>query len=479
VDLNGVEVVFAGYGITAPEHEYDDYEGIDVEGKAVLVFRHEPREEDMDSGWKGAGNTNHSYFQTKLSNAKEHGAVALLFVNGPLHHDPEKDPLSSLSTSVGRNETVPMVHIRKSVADQLLSRSGLDLLELQEKIDKHVKPSSRRLSGTRIDLKAEIGDVAKARNVMALLEGSDPRLKDEVVVIGAHYDHLGLGAYGSRARDRRGEVHNGADDNASGSLGVIELAEAIVQGGLRPKRSVLFQLYDAEEKGLIGSRHYVDNPVIPLEKTSAMINMDMIARVSNNRCGINGTGSGEEWEDILKIAEAGSPVTFDHSAGGSGGSDHASFMRKNIPVVFFFSGMHPEYHTPDDDVELCNMEGAVEVLKVALKTTMLVTNREDRLTFKQPPASARGRGRPKFGITTKQLEGDEAGVQITGVTSGSGAEKAGLHTGDVLLYVNGKPVETFMDLYMIVKDLEPGETVKIGFRRGDEESEVEVVYGSL
>jgi hypothetical protein len=372
-----------------------------------------------------------------------------------------------------------MVHIRNSVADLLLKRSGLNLLDVQNKIDQQVKPASRRLSGTRLDLRAELGEVAKARNVMAFLEGSDPRLKDELVVIGAHYDHLGLGAYGSRARNRQGEVHNGADDNASGSVGVIELAEAIVQGGIRPKRSLLFQLYDAEEKGLIGSRHYVENPVIPLEKTVAMINMDMIARVDENKCGIMGTGSAEEWEGILEAAESGSPITFNHSAGGSGGSDHASFMRKNIPVLFFFSGMHPAYHTPDDDVELCNMEGAVEVMKVALKTTLLVTNRDEQLTFKQPPPSSRRRQRPKFGIKTIQLKGDKIGIQITEIISGSGAEKAGLHAGDVLLSVDGKPIKRFQDLYMIIRALEPGDTVKVRYRRGEQENEVDVVYGSL
>jgi len=275
-------------------------------------------------------------------------------------------------------------------------------------------------------------------------------------------------------------VHNGADDNGSGSVGVIELAEAIVESGLLPKRSILFQLYDAEEKGLVGSRYYVDNPYIPLDKTVAMINLDMIARVTENKCSIMGTGTAEEWETILKTAEQGSQIKWRHSEGGSGGSDQASFFRKNIPVLFFFSGIHKQYHSPDDDIELCNLSGAVDVMSVALKTLLTVTNRPDRLTFKKPVYASRGRSRgARLGVVTEEVvEGNEkTGLKILRLTSGGGAEKAGLNVDDILLIVDEKPVFNLMNLITVLRKHKPGDVVSIDFLRGDQKKQVNVTLG--
>lgn len=474
VDLKQTEVVFAGYGITAPEYEYDDYKGLDVKGKAVLIFRYEPQEKDEDSAWNGKRNTQFSFFRAKLEEAEKRGAKALFFVNGPLHHDPEKDPLSRLSTVVSRNSKIPMVHVRKAFADRLVEPTGMTLEALQKRIDETGKPYSRELHGIRLDFKAEVGDLARARNVLGLLEGSDPRLKEEVVVVGAHYDHLGLGAYGSRTPDRLGEIHNGADDNASGSVGVVEMAEALVEAGYRPRRSILFMLFDAEEKGLLGSRHYVENTVVPIEKTVAMINLDMIARAKEGNCSIMGTGSAEEWEEILKAAEEGSTMTFNHSGGGFGGSDQASFLRKEIPVLFFFTGIHSEYHTPDDDSELCDDSTAVEILKVAFKTLVAVADRDKGLTFKKQDRTRRPRAR--MGIFTEAPEEGE-GLRINRLMEGGAAEKAGLQVGDMLLRIDDTVIEGRQALISVLRKAKPGDAIKVTYRRGDEEYGIEVVLG--
>lgn len=475
-DLEQVGVVFAGYGITAPEYGYDDYEGVDVEGKAVLMFRYEPQEKVDDSDWKGASNTGHAFFRTKLENARKHGAVAVLFVNGPLHHDPATDPLSGLETVAASGSKVPMVHIRRTVVDALLESMDATLDELQREIDRVARPASRELPGVHVDLSVKVAELVKARNVMGLLEGSDPVLKDEIVVVGGHYDHVGRGDYGSRSPQRRGEVHNGADDNASGSVGVLEIAEALVQGGIRPRRSILFQLYDAEEKGLLGSRHYVEHPAVPLEKTVAMVNLDMIGRVKDGRLSIMGTGTAEEWDGILAAAEQGSPLEFRHRADGRGGSDQASFLRKEIPVLFFNSGMHPDYHTPDDDAERCNAEGAVEILKVVLKIVVLVADREERLTFREVPSERRQR-RALLGIQVGGEPEGGGGVVIAGTSEGGGAAQAGLRTGDVILSIDGKSMRTAADLIETILEHEPGDVVKVRYRRGDKEREVEVTLG--
>ncbi len=476
VDLKDTEVVFAGYGITAPEFEYDDYEGIDAQDKIVLILRHEPQEKDTTSAWKGASGTRHSYFTTKIENAGKHGAKAVLFVNGPIHHDPDRDPLGDLSTRASSNSKIPMIHVRGGLAKEILGHAGTSLADLQKKIDTTGKPASLEISGPRIDLHAEVGYLAKARNVIGLLEGSDPVLKNEVLVIGAHYDHLGLGAYGSRTPKRKGEVHNGADDNGSGSIGVIELAEAFVQADVRPRRSILFQLYDAEEKGLLGSRHYVSNPFFPLEKTVAMINLDMIAHVTDKKCSIMGTGTAKEWEAILKEAEFESPVTWRHSEGGFGGSDQSSFLSKKIPVLFFFSGIHKAYHTPDDDLENCNVTGAVDVLNVAFKTALIVANSNARPTFQE---TGRRRGpRATFGVMVESAEEGKPGLRISRIIPGGGAEKAGLLKGDILLAIDDEPIEGRSGFRNVLRRHKPGDVVKIRYQHGDQEQMVEVSLGS-
>ncbi len=478
-ELEGVEVVFAGYGITAPEYGYDDYAGIDAKGKAVLILRYEPQEKMADSPWNGAKNTKYSYFQSKLDNAREHGALAVLFVNGPLHRDPDRDPLSGLSSRFGRKGTIPLVHVRRSVADHLLGRKALSLEEVQERIDREAQPASTSLGGATIDLVGSVGIVARARNVAGLLEGADLRLKDEVVVIGAHYDHLGFGAYGMRDPKRKGEVHNGADDNGSGSVGVIELAEAFAESGIRPRRSILFVLFDAEEKGLRGSRHYTQNPLVPLEKTVGMINLDMIAHVTEEKCSIMSTGSAKEWAGILQTAERGSPLKWNHrEGGGGGGSDHAPFLSKKIPVLFFFTGIHKAYHTPDDDLERCNINGAVEVLRVVFKTLLILADCDDRLTFVETTKkSRRGQARVTLGVWGEARGDGKEGFVISRVAAGSGAEKAGLCKGDVILAIGQTAITGLGNLGATIRKHKRGDVVSVRFLRDDEESEVQVVLG--
>jgi hypothetical protein len=401
--------------------------------------------------------------------------LAVLLVNGPVHHDPVSDPLNDLSTVVGSNETVPMVHVRQTVVDALLEPSGLSLRDLQEAIDAGGKPASRVLQDVLIDLRAQVAEVSKARNVIALLRGSDPVLRDEFVVVGAHYDHVGRGHYGARDPDRIGEIHNGADDNASGTLGVIEIAEAIVEAGLRPRRSILFQLYDAEEKGLVGSRYYVAHPTVPSDQVVGMINLDMIGRAKDGRCSVMGVGTAAELEVILDAAEEGLSLKLNRNEGSGGGSDHVSFVRAGIPALFFFTGMHREYHTPDDDAERCNPEGAVEILKVVTRVLWDIANRDERLTFQKPPARERVR-RAVLGVQTDPSD-EGVGVKIRSAVEGGGAEKAGLRKGDVLLAVDGVEVDDLAALRRTLGERKPGDTIKVRYRRGEKVDTVDVILG--
>jgi hypothetical protein len=216
----------------------------------------------------------------------------------------------------------------------------------------------------------------------------------------------------------------------------------------------------------------VENPAFPLEKTVAMINLDMIGRLRGNACSVSGTDSAKEWAEILEEAERDSPVMFRRFGRASGGSDHSSFLRKNIPVLFYMTGMHPEYHTPNDDAELCNPDGAVEILKVALKAALLVANRDERLTFQRIT-----RTRARLGIITQPDGGGAGGLAIGGLSRGGGAGKAGLRAGDVILSVDGKPIKALPDLRAILQKHKPGDKVEVRYRRGDEEGRVTVTLG--
>ncbi|MGQ9591120.1 MAG: M28 family peptidase [Planctomycetota bacterium] len=467
--VRGAELVFAGYGIAAPEDGYDDYAGVDVSGKAVLILRYGPKDADGSPRWQGAAGAKRTRLRTKLEHAQKRGAAVVLLAGGTPAGS-ELDPLGDPSLVVSSGAKVPMVYVRSSVADALLEPAGRTLLELEDAIDKSGGPASFVVPGVRLDLEAKVGETVKARNVLGLLEGSDERLKEEIVVVGAHYDHIGRGAYGSLAADRIGEVHNGADDNASGSVGVIELAEALAESGLRPRRSILFELYDAEEKGFLGSRHFVEHPTVPLANIVAMINLDMIGCVADRGCGIFGTDTAKEWPEIVDRAIEGSPIPIRRVGHPSGGSDHVIFLGKGVPVLFFHSGMHKPYHTPDDDVERCHPESTVEILKAALKVLVEVANRDERLSFQKPEALAK-MGRAFLGVRVEAAPEAE-GVRVREVVPGSAAEDAGLERGDILLSVDDDRLKSEDDLVRAVRRRKPGDAVRLRYVRGDEGFEV-------
>ncbi len=473
VALDGLQVMFAGYGITAPEYDYDDYAGLDVKGKAVLILRHEPQEKKSDSVWNGASPTDHAQFARKHKNARDHGAAALLCVDGPLHHDPANDPMYTLLTHAG-DAAVPVLQVRAAVVAALLEGTGPDLAALQKTIDETGKPASRALGCITVTIKAKTGGISPARNVVALMEGADPALKNEAIVIGAHYDHVGYGEFGSMAR--RLEVHNGADDNASGSVGVLHVADAFVRAGFHPRRSIVFALFDAEEKGLLGSRHYTEHPPLPSVKTVAMINMDMIAFTRRQECLAIGADTSDAWKPILARAGRDTTLKLAPAPGKQdGGSDHAPFIAHKIPALFFFTGMNPGYHNPSDDAEACDPKIAVEVLKAVCTTAFLAAEKAGAFEFKEPGPSGGRRPRATLGVATEEQGGDT--LRVSAVVPGSGAEKAALAVGDILRAVDGKPVKSLADLRAVLRERKQGDTVKVRYRRGAEEREADVVLG--
>jgi len=352
-------LVFAGYGATADEFHYDDYAGLDVKDKIVVVLRYEPAGFAEKSGNHGL--TQHSQLVTKAINARNHGAKGVIVLNGKLG-DGEEDLLTRFGSVSGpENIGIIFAQVKNAVADSWFQAAGKSLKDVQEQINSSSKPSSFAFPETlRLSLNIDIETTrATVNNVLAWLPGQT----DEYVIVGAHYDHLGRGNFDSLAPSQIGQIHPGADDNASGTAGVLELARLLAPQRGQLKRSILFMDFAGEELGLLGSAAWVKDPTRPLDKAVAMINMDMIGRIKDDKVYIGGVGTGSTLKNVLEQAQKDAPFKIEYSAGGYSSSDHTSFVSKKIPVLFFFSGLHSDYHKPSDTADRIDSEGIVRVVK--------------------------------------------------------------------------------------------------------------------
>ena len=318
------------------------------------------------------------------------------------------------------------------------------------------------------------------QNVAAVIRGSDPALRDEYVILGAHFDHLGRSAFGALDPDAVNAIHNGADDNASGTAAVIELARLLRRDP--PKRSVMFVTFSGEELGLLGSQYFVDHPPVPLEKVRAMLNFDMVGRMQEDRLIVYGVATAQELNDIVARANAAAPLRVTATGDGFGASDHSSFYAKNLPVLHFFTNVHEDYHKATDDVDKINALGIARVVALAERVTRAIADRPQPLTFVRavaaaPSMSTRENTSAYLGSIPDMGATEVKGVRLTGVRADSPADKAGLKTGDVIVEFAGKPVN---DLYAYTDALyaqSPGDTVDVVVLRGAERMTVKVTLG--
>lgn len=395
VDLTA-EVVFAGFGITAPELGYDDYKGVDVSGKMVLIFDHEPQETNPQSIFNGTGNTRYATVRVKALNAQAHGAVGVLIVAEPNRkHPSNQERVARIGGSATRAIPIPsqaladdVLHtpvaiVSDAVGRELLANAGASPAELQASIDQSLKTQSRPLPDTRVTLHYRNSSVRSGTtyNVAGLLEGSSPSLKGETVIISAHHDHDGISG---------NEIWHGADDNGSGTVGVVELAHAFAKNGSRPGRSILFVVFAAEERGLLGAFYMAAHPLRPIETTRAMINFDMIGRnetesdqtkglidipadTSNRLNLIGGTYS----PDYRRTVEQENMYVglvlddrFDHESALNifFRSDQFPFVLRDVPAFWWFTGFHPDYHHTTDTAEKINYSKMAKILRLAYLT---------------------------------------------------------------------------------------------------------------
>lgn len=458
------EMAFVGYGISAPDMNYDDYAGIDVTGKIVIIIMNYP-------GTKGGENkfVPYSSLRYKATNAKNKGAAGIIFVKEQGDSMNVFLPLNAgLDAS---NSGIVAIQMNRLSLGKFFPK-GKNLKGSEESINKTHKPESfiipDKIANISVNLEEEFTETS---NVMALFEGTDSKLKAEYIIVGAHYDHLGWGASNSRYMGSKPQIHNGADDNASGTAAVIEIAENIVKNPT--KRSVLFMAFSAEEMGLLGSKYYTENFLLPLDKSSAMINLDMVGRLRDNEITVFGSASSPDFEAIFNNVDNPDSLQLKLVASGIGPSDHTSFYQNGVPAIHIFTGIHDDYHMPTDDWDRINYEGT---LKVVNYTSSIIKNidNQDKLTFREvkqegeKSGSKHGYGGPWFGIVPS-FEESPLGCQIGGTSPGSPAQAAGLEKDDIITKINDTEIKNLHDFMYKVREHKAGDVLKVHILRDKKE----------
>jgi hypothetical protein len=474
------EVVFAGYGITAPDLQYDDYAGLDARDRIVIVITGDPRADDPASPFRRPEAYHYSQRTHKIINAREHGARAILLVS----HPRERETLPALR-GLSQAHGILAAFVMRATADALLAPSGRSVAELAAAIDRALAPQSFVLADVRVRCELTlVRERAATANVIGMLSGHDARLRDEAIVIGAHYDHLGHGGEGSLAPESIGQAHPGADDNASGTTVVLALARAFAAAGPRP-RTLVFVTFSGEELGLLGSAHYVAHPPFPLAHTVLMVNADMVGRLREHRLYVSGVDSGTGLRTVVNDAAQGLGLSLELRPSPFAPSDHTSFYTAGRPVLFLFTGPHDDYHRPSDTWDKINGPGLASVATLAARVVDAVAGAATPPAWVKvdaPPATAGARGSgygayfgvvPDFGGGAG--DGAPAGVRISGVRPGSPADKAGLKGGDVIVRFAGVNVRTLEDLTFALRGRRPGDQVQVVVRRDGSEQPLQAV----
>ena len=470
-------LLFAGYGVTADEFGYDDYAGLDAKDKIVVVLRYEPAGFAAKSGNQGL--TTHAQLVTKAINARNHGAKGMILVNGKLG-DGEEDLLTRFG-SVGGPENVGLLfaQVKNAATDDWFRAAGKSLKDIQDQINSSSKvvsfsfPDSLRATLT-VDVETAHATV---NNILAYLPGKT----DEYVIVGAHYDHLGRGTFDSLAPSQIGQIHPGADDNASGTAGVLELARILSPLKGQLQRGILLMSFAGEELGLLGSAAWVKDPTKPLDKAVAMLNMDMIGRIKDNKVYVGGVGTGSTFQKLVEQAHSDSPLKFELSQSGYTSSDHTSFVTKRVPVLFFFSGLHSDYHKPSDTWDKISPNPAAQLLNIVARLTVELASDSERPTFitvveNNPHSGVSGGGGgygPYFG-SIPDFGQTENGVKFSDVKPGSPAAKAGLKAGDVLIQFGDKPIKNLYDFTDALRRSKVGDVVPVTVLREGKELKVDV-----
>lgn len=467
-DSLSADIVFAGYGfmIDGEGIFWNDYEGIDISGKWVMLLRGDPEIDSINSPYLP-----YREDRDKVIQARDLGAGGVLLVSG-FAYDPD-DELDELAQAQG-SAGIPVFQVSRELADRILKPAGQSVMALEKKLIDNRQPIRFALETIILGRSELIQESVQTTNVVVTLRGSDPLNSNQYLIIGAHYDHLGMGGpgTGSRSPDSQG-IHYGADDNASGIAAMIEIAEKFAAERESLKRSIIFVAFGAEELGLLGSKHFIENSPVDPARIEAMLNIDMVGRLNaGGSLQIGGVGTSLEGEEILTDLVDEAPFELALIMEGYGPSDHASFYGKNIPVLFFSTGPHLDYHTPNDRIDSINFEGLKWIGDYIYRVALEIANREEKLTFQESgPRTGSSRNR-RTGVTLGIMP-DFAGIVSKGlradfVIEGRPASLGGMKNGDVIVAINGLPVKDIHDYMYRLSKLNPGETINVEIKRGEE-----------
>ncbi len=464
-DVNA-KLVFAGFGISASDLDYDDYAGIDVKDKVVIVFRNTPEPKVPHSEFDS-----YAPLRKKAFVARDKGAAAIIFIN-PYNENKTSDDLVEFNFDRGGSITdFAVLSIKRDIIANILSNENVKLKDVYSSIVENKKPSSFELKNSSAKISTEVQEVeATSWNVGGYLEGNDPNFKNEWLIIGAHFDHLGMGGEGSLYRGKDPQIHNGADDNASGTTGVLELAEKFASVKDQLKRNIVFFTFSGEELGLLGSDYLVNHLPFPVQDAITMINMDMIGRLKDSSLIVYGTGTSLNWKELLNKENIyGFKLTFNDE--GYGPSDHSSFYGKKIPVLFFFTGTHEDYHKPSDDADKINFDGEREVLDYVYNIAMDIDENPERPDYLLVEKKESGEmfTRKVYVGTIPDFASNVDGYKISGVSEGGPAQQAGLQGGDIIISFGNKKISNIYDFTYALGDFVPGDVVDVIVKRGDEE----------
>lgn len=459
------EVVFAGYGINLITDSlvWNDYKDLNVDGKWVMVMRHSPERENPHSVYAP-----HSDLHKKMIEARDRGAAGIIFIS-----QVEDSTLIPFKYIPGYSKSgIPAIQIDNEVADDILNSVGSSRKIIQDKMNNNLKPESFKISNIKISANVELKNIySRAANVIGKIVSRNHKYRDEYVVIGAHFDHLGYGGPGSGSlKPDTNAIHNGANDNASGTAGLLELAHKLQNNRQLLKRSILLIGFDAEERGLLGSKYFIQNPTVEKSNIVTMINMDMIGKMKDSTVVIGGVGTSPIFEKILDSLSIDSGLKFEFNQAGYGPSDHASFYSENIPVLFFFTGDYDNnYHLPEDDWQSINLKGERQILNVIHNLVIDISRQNLKPSFTlagpKKQQTQRNNNKIKLGIIP-HYGGTIDGLKIDKIYDPNGpAARAGIRSGDIIKSINKKPVKDIYEYMKRIKDLKKGQSVSMDIKR--------------
>ncbi len=468
-------LVFAGYGITSAEQNYDDYKDIDALGKIVVILKHSP-------GYNNPHDNPFDKFEQinfKITTAKQKGALGIIVINGP--EDENDDRLMKLrGDNFSGDAGIPVVNVKREYIEKCFELNGKKLAEVQKSINETKTPASFILKKSSAMIQTNVLKVkSSTSNIMGFLEGSDPVLKNEVIVIGAHKDHLGDGTKYGSLNDKNPAIHNGADDNASGTSGVLEVAQKLSSVKSSLKRSYLFMLFGSEEAGLLGSAYFTKSELFSRYNIVAMINMDMIGRLDNNKLSIGGTGTSSVWVPVLDSLNKIYEFTAGYKPEGFGPSDHSSFYAKDLPVLFFFTSLHTDYHRPSDDWDKINYDGEKKILEMVYSLINTLDNLSGKPDFVKTVSDKNDKQGPQLRVTLgiiPDYSSTDEGLAVLGVKEGGVGEKSGILKGDVIIKFGGDDIKNIYDYMGALSKCKPGDEVEVVVKRNGENVTLKVEF---